>query len=210
MFRNAQVPVLVAREIAAYGISIDHVNLRDVSKYRDGVDGKCYLSISKFQGTEITSSFPPRGPLEEAEVRQISMKPSSHPPKSGNPNIWYEVSFSSIRGEEFLKENRTLEFGCEAGWSAAQMNSEGILTDLASCALGMICKMNVIGSSNAEVFYDPKCVEEQVEDGGDAVEGKSQPRSATMNESASAFDMTSASDAFAPSASILNVRYDYW
>lgn len=129
----------------SYGVAVDQVRVRHVARYQDGDNGNTYLDITMWQDTKLAAEASD-GRNDKARIMKVT--PSEKDDKHGLANTWYEAHFSSRHAEEIFAENETVEFGEEAQWRVKTLKEKGVFQSLYKPAVGMVEKIDDIGSTN--------------------------------------------------------------
>lgn len=115
-------------------VIVTNARVRQVCRFQSR-DEKAYLDVTRIL------------PLEKVSQDDVycKMKNIKADQKAGVFSQWYEVSISSVRLEEILKQNENLVPGDHANWTVDQLQEEGIFTDLYNQAVEVVKRINGVG-----------------------------------------------------------------
>ncbi|KAI0597761.1 hypothetical protein F4775DRAFT_558487 [Biscogniauxia sp. FL1348] len=143
-------PVLEFTNKSAYQVKIGRVRTRNIASYNLLSQGEDILSPSSGLDTsilEISEVWDMKESIvsktEEASV--IKYEKSSGNQQDGEAAMWYEATIRSSLISTALAENRNLEFGDEAHWSAEEFQKAGAFDNLIRTAMEMVQSMDGIG-----------------------------------------------------------------
>lgn len=124
--------------IADCPIVIRDVRLRQVCRLRHLNRDTC-LDITRVLPTKVCGSE--RSTATYRHVQTLDRDVS----KTGAFASWYEVSVSSTRFEELLKQNERLVPGDEAEWTVEQLEEENVFVQLANQTLAIVKAIDGVG-----------------------------------------------------------------
>lgn len=125
---------------------IDSILVHHTTKYKSaGREENSTLNISQIKGLDVDSRYPFAG--AKFQIYRASSPPNDQK-EPEHLDSWYEASISSIKADELLKQNNTLELGDEATWTAETLENMGAAKSIYLPACEMIKQMNGIGYHN--------------------------------------------------------------
>jgi hypothetical protein len=132
-------------EHGQYGVSVDQVRVRHVSRYRNGKDGAAMLKITMWQSADLEWDAADDG---SQGTRVMRAERSDHDGTMGLADTWYEASLSSAVAERAFAENAGMEFGDQTAWTEGALRDEGVWKGLLRPAVAMVERMDGIGSGD--------------------------------------------------------------
>ncbi|KAI1505271.1 hypothetical protein F5X99DRAFT_430533 [Biscogniauxia marginata] len=143
-------PVLEFINKSAYRVKIHRVRTRNIASYTLLAPGEDSLSPSSGIDTnilEISEVWDMKGYVvsETEEASTIKYEQSPGNQQAGEAGMWYEATIQSSMVSTALTENRDLEFGDEATWSAEEFQKAGAFDNLIRTAVQMVKSMDGIG-----------------------------------------------------------------
>ncbi|KIL94935.1 hypothetical protein FAVG1_01866 [Fusarium avenaceum] len=132
--------VIEAEPTSSSGWYIDRVRIHHEANYRNGGRGPSRLTITM---TRLVERFPGIT-RDKFRGQSVPVVPS----RGGQLAQWFEASVSSIRVDEVMQENSSLEFGEKTRWTPETLERQDALKAICEPALRMVSQMDQVGKSN--------------------------------------------------------------
>ena len=128
------------------GLCIDSILVRRVAKHNSAdSDANSILGISEVRALDVDSRCPFQGATFQIYKAE---PPPEHLQELGDLSIWHEASISSVKANEQLKQNTTLELGDEARWTPETLEELGAVNAMCRPACEMLKQMDGVGYHN--------------------------------------------------------------
>lgn len=133
-----------ATEDERFGAVIDSVRIRQSAEYRNKKTGGSMLTVNMFRTVRKSLDFYKNDKTAFRGICNLSNPDLD----VESPSLWFEASISSVRAKELFTENIRLPFGDSTSWGCEHLEADGVFEDICRPALGMITRMDGIGSAN--------------------------------------------------------------
>jgi hypothetical protein len=125
---------------------IDSILVHHITRHKSAErEESSILSISEIKALDVDCRYPFQG-------ANFQIYKASSPPDDQNEtehlDSWHEASISSVKSDEQLKQNSTLELGDEATWTAETLEKVDAAKSMYLPACEMVKQMDGIGYHN--------------------------------------------------------------
>ncbi|CAJ2512785.1 Uu.00g009040.m01.CDS01 [Anthostomella pinea] len=135
------IPVLQLLNNRAYNVIIGLVRTRNIASYSRAVSRNQtnILEISEVWDMQMAA------PVETEDGVELTFDEFRGNKQSGHAATWYEATIQSKMVSEALCENRDLEFGDEASWTAEKFQESGAFDELIRTTTDVVKRIDSVG-----------------------------------------------------------------